>query len=195
MSGNANPVPRLVLIGGTSHTGKSTLARAVAEKLGFDVLSTDTLARHPGRPWPTPDWQVPPHVAAHYAGHSLERLLQSVLRHYGTLAPRIAEIVRTRNRLVVEGSALWPETVAGFDSGGVTAVWLTAGDDFLRARILRESNHEAADADGKLLIEKFAARAIAFNHRVVEACTRLGLTLIDVEQCSDLGALIKAVTG
>jgi hypothetical protein len=43
---------RVVLIGGTSNVGKSTLAQAVAERLGFEYLSTDGLARHPGRPWP-----------------------------------------------------------------------------------------------------------------------------------------------
>jgi 2-phosphoglycerate kinase len=41
---------RVLLIGGTSNVGKSTVAQAVAKKLGFEVLSTDKLARHPGRP-------------------------------------------------------------------------------------------------------------------------------------------------
>jgi 2-phosphoglycerate kinase len=45
---------RVVLIGGTSNVGKSTVAQAVAERLGFEYLSTDELARHPGRPWRTP---------------------------------------------------------------------------------------------------------------------------------------------
>ena len=44
------PHIKLILIGGTSHTGKSTLARQLAEELGWNYLSTDQLARHPGRP-------------------------------------------------------------------------------------------------------------------------------------------------
>ena len=40
---------RVVLIGGTSNVGKSTVADEVAAKLGFERLSTDSLARHPGR--------------------------------------------------------------------------------------------------------------------------------------------------
>lgn len=39
---------RVVLIGGTSNVGKSTVAQVVAERLGFECLSTDGLARHPG---------------------------------------------------------------------------------------------------------------------------------------------------
>ena len=42
---------RVILIGGSSHTGKSTAAREIAGRLGWSHLSTDSLARHPGRPW------------------------------------------------------------------------------------------------------------------------------------------------
>lgn len=40
---------RVILIGGSSHVGKSTLAQYQAAKLGWNYRSTDKLARHPGR--------------------------------------------------------------------------------------------------------------------------------------------------
>ncbi|MEK1850498.1 MAG: hypothetical protein AAAC48_01095 [Phyllobacterium sp.] len=43
---------RVILIGGSSNVGKSTVADALAEKLGRCCVSTDSLAKHPGRPWP-----------------------------------------------------------------------------------------------------------------------------------------------
>lgn len=78
---------RVVLIGGTSNVGKSTVARAVAAELGFGCLSTDRLARHPGRPWRTPEWEVPAHVAEHYRSLSVDELITSVLGHYERLWP------------------------------------------------------------------------------------------------------------
>ncbi|MGD1875429.1 MAG: hypothetical protein ACFB02_20525 [Mastigocoleus sp.] len=36
---------RIILIGGTSHAGKSTLGQALAITLGWDYCSTDKLAR------------------------------------------------------------------------------------------------------------------------------------------------------
>lgn len=42
---------RVILIGGSSHAGKSTLAQALAAELGWSYGSTDKRARHPGRPW------------------------------------------------------------------------------------------------------------------------------------------------
>jgi len=41
----------VILLGGTSCVGKSSLGQSLASSLGWDLLSTDQLARHPGRPW------------------------------------------------------------------------------------------------------------------------------------------------
>ncbi|MEL7245323.1 MAG: 2-phosphoglycerate kinase, partial [Cyanobacteria bacterium J06573_2] len=46
-----NDKTRIILIGGSSHVGKSTLAQSLANKLNWNYISTDKLARHPGRPW------------------------------------------------------------------------------------------------------------------------------------------------
>src|SRR5690606_41363789 len=70
---------RVVLIGGTSHAGKSTAARAVADRLGFECRTTDRLARHPGRPWRTPVGEVPPHVAEHYRALAVDARIASGL--------------------------------------------------------------------------------------------------------------------
>lgn len=57
---------RVILIGGASHTGKSTLAQALASHLGWNYRSTDKLARHPGRPWVSAYGKaIPEHVVKH----------------------------------------------------------------------------------------------------------------------------------
>lgn len=110
---------RVVLIGGTSNVGKSTVAQAVADRLGFECLSTDRLARHPGRPRRTLGREVPVHVAEHYGSLTVDELITSVLDHYERLWPRIEELIMAhaaegsaRAGLVLEGSALWPVWVA-----------------------------------------------------------------------------------
>lgn len=39
---------RVILIGGSSHSGKTTLAETLSAKLGASLVATDSLARHPG---------------------------------------------------------------------------------------------------------------------------------------------------
>ena len=70
---------KLILIGGTSHVGKSTVGRRLAEDLGWNYLSTDQLARHPGRPWRADGGQIPDDVAEHYSSLSVSDLVDTVL--------------------------------------------------------------------------------------------------------------------
>ncbi|MES5819980.1 hypothetical protein [Streptomyces sp. RG80] len=167
---------RVLLIGGTSHTGKSTLARAVGERLGWECLSTDGLARHPGRPWGT----VPEHVVRHYGTLSVDELIRSVLDHFARLWPRIQELITERAegagpRLVLEGSALWPDRVAGLDVPHTEAVWLTVDDEVLGAR-MRESE---PPAEQRPLVDKFLARSVRYQRLMVESVDAHGLCRID----------------
>ena len=86
---------RAILIGGSSHTGKSTLGRALSAKLGWSYLATDRLARHPGRPWVGINGQaIPAHVVEHYRDLSAEALLLDVLSHYAkNVLPQVEWIV------------------------------------------------------------------------------------------------------
>ena len=178
-------MPKVILIGGTSHAGKSTLARQLGEALGWKVIATDRLARHPGRPWKTPPETVPPHVADHYLSLSADELLADVLRHYQTLWPTIRDlIIQRETNLIVEGSALWPERVAPLASPNVTALWLTASDDFLQQRVYTTSGFEGASNHQKEMIQKFVGRTLLYNQRMTEAVRHLNLRSISVEHLS-----------
>ncbi|MDN3029135.1 hypothetical protein [Streptomyces sp. S.PB5] len=171
---------RAVLIGGTSHTGKSTVAKAIAARLGFAYRPTDLLARHPGRPWRTPEREVPPHVAEHYGTLAVDELIRSVRDHYDRLWPRIEELIAEQVRgegpgLVLEGSALWPGRVAGLTVPHTNSVWFTADDAVLSARVRRSARGE----ERRDLVDKFLARSLRFQQLMVESVDAHGLCRID----------------
>lgn len=177
---------RVVLIGGTSNVGKSTVARAVADRLGFECLSTDKLARHPGRPWRTPEWEVPPHVAEHYGTLTVDELIRSVLDHYERLWPRVEELITARaaeggtgTGLVLEGSALLPVPVAELEVRRTAAVWLTADDAVVRARVRTAGRYETATAAEQHLMDQFLARTGRYQELMLDAVDRLGLDRVD----------------
>ncbi|MBN1579481.1 MAG: 2-phosphoglycerate kinase [Anaerolineae bacterium] len=187
----AAPHPRVLLIGGTSHTGKSTLAQSLASTLGWRYITTDLLARHPGRPWKTAPETVPQHVAEHYLTLSVNELIADVLRHYRDNVWPIAKAFvmlhvndPAQGGLVMEGSALWPESVVSLDLDRIAAVWLTAGDDLFEARIYHESRYQDKTGREQTLIDKFLARTLAYNTRMMEAVNRLGLSSIDLDTTS-----------
>ncbi|MFD9425772.1 MULTISPECIES: hypothetical protein [unclassified Streptomyces] len=191
---------RVVLIGGTSNVGKSTVGRAVAERLGFAYRSTDGLARHPGRPWRTPDHEVPEHVAEHYRSLTADELLMSVLDHYERLWPRIEELITAhaagggdRPALVLEGSALWPSRVAKTAASRTAAVWLTSDAGTVRARVRDAGRYEAATAGERHLMDTFLARTERYQTLMLDDIDRLGLDRIDAGGGRSVEALVDAV--
>ncbi|MFB8172540.1 hypothetical protein ACFC60_31785 [Kitasatospora purpeofusca] len=192
---------RVVLIGGTSNTGKSTLGRLLADRLGFEYRTTDTLARHPGRPWPVPGWEVPPHVAEHYRTLAVEELIASVREHYARLWPRIEQLIAkgAGAGLVLEGSALWPPEVARLTGSRVSAHWLRADEAILRARIRTAGHYPEASPDSRYLMDKFLARSVRYQELLLAELAALGSEPLDagdgrsVEELGD--AVLAAVAG
>ena len=186
---------RVILIGGSSSVGKSTLAQSLALKLEWSHMSTDSLARHPGRPWKTRLKTVPEHVAEHYLSLSVDELLAYVLHHYRSMWPNIEAIVTlhatdlSTDRLILEGSALWPDSVATLDLDNVAAIWLTASEDLFQTRIHNASRFKEEAAREKTMIQRFLGRSHRYNERMMDAVNRLGLLSMDVEATSSLDQL------
>jgi hypothetical protein len=180
------PGLRLILVAGASNAGKTTLAADFAARLAWPCLATDGLARHPGRPWGT----VPPHVERYYRDHDVGELLADVERHYRGLAGRIEALVMEQlgdsavPGLVVEGSALLPETVGRLQSrcpaGQVLALWLSPAPGVLRKRMHVAAAYAHADARRRVLVDRFLDRAQAFEHRQAPLAAAAGMTVVEV---------------
>ena len=179
----------MILIGGSSHVGKSAVSRSLAATLGWNHLSTDSLARHPGRPWrPTPK-NVPANVAQHYLNLSVDELVEDVLRHYRVnVWPKVETIIASNSNdpdatgIVLEGSALWPEFATSLDFENISAVWLTASEDVFKRRVRVESLYSSKSLRERTMIDKFLARTLAYNARMVEAVNQHGFLLVDVSE-------------
>lgn len=191
--------PRVILIGGTSNTGKSTVARLVAAETGSDVQSTDSLARHPGRPWRTPEYELPPHVVEHYSTLSRAALLTDVLAHYERLWPRIDALIADRvsdsrqPALVLEGSALWPSRVITVLSDQVVAVWLSADHHVLQQRMHDASGYDGLPPTDKNLVDQFLGRSADYQEEMLRLVGELELTSIDASKMDAAAAAAAAV--
>jgi hypothetical protein len=184
----AEPARRVIAIGGASHVGKSTLAQSLAASLKWPVVSTDKLARHPGRPWPV----VPPHVAEHYLKLSPRAVFQFLLVHYDNMWPRIRDLILSHvadprlDPIILEGSALRPGDVARLASPNVEAAWLAGNGNAIRNRILQGSGYSNAPARQRQMIDRFVSRSIMDNERIVEEAGRLGQKILDMERPQEI---------
>ena len=172
--------PSVLLIFGTSHVGKSTLADQIGGSVGWPVRSTDQMAQHPGRPWP----HVKPPVSEFYANLSDKAVYWFLQAHHENMWPGIQrEIIaatQSKDGVIFEGSALRPEFIASLDTPNALAIGLYAGSDFLRSRIENESNYAQQDDRTRKLIDAFVRRSLTDNAMIVSTAKQHGLQLVDV---------------
>lgn len=179
--------------------GKSPLAQALASTLGWQLTSTDRLARHPGRPWATSSGPFPEHLAAHYLSLSIDELTGEQLRHYQRLWPRIEALVTAHaadagagaGGLIVEGSGVLPERAAALRTPDAAAVWLTASAAVLRERICAASRYCERTAEEKVMVDKFLGRTDRYNQLIVRAVDSHGLASIDTSAAPPISELIE----
>ena len=195
MSGHETP--KVVMIGGTSHAGKTTLARDLATRLGADLISTDTLSRHPGRPWRDDD-NLSEDVVAYFSQRSDDAraarrsfFLDDVWHHYANRVwPIAAAIVRCRldnpydRPLVLEGSAILPFARLP----RVETRFLKIDAESLRSRLYRSSDYANRRAAQRSLIDTFLERSLDFQDRLVRAAPTA--QLIDITNDASIAETI-----
>lgn len=178
--------------------GKSTLAQSLASHLRWNYCSTDKLARHPGRPWQAKSKEIPKHVADYYQLLSVDELIEDVIHHYRKNVWLLIEDIVTfhatdtsSEKLVMEGSALLPESVITLNFDNIATIWLTASNEFLRQRIYFASQYETKSPYERMLVDKFLERNGLYNERIIDAVNRLGLISLNVEGASTVNELMS----
>ncbi|MEM5477136.1 hypothetical protein [Pacificibacter sp. AS14] len=169
-----------ILIGGASHVGKSTLAKALGEALGWEVFSTDQMARHPGRPWP----KTRPHVAEFYNSLSPESIFTFLLHHHDNMWPGIQRFLSDQhdagNPYILEGSALRPEFLSKLPANQYARIFLTAPATFIEQRVRVNSGYVKLSSDMRSVVDAFVERSIRDNTSMIEAAEIHEIGCVDV---------------
>lgn len=184
---------RIVLITGTSHVGKTTLATRLADAFGCSAISTDRLARHPGRPWP----DIPRPVIEYYERLSPDTIYWFLRAHHENMWPGLKRLIDDRRLtetvLVLEGSALRPEYVAPLLSETAVGVCLHAPDLFLRERMQAEAGYSKASLADRLVMDKFIERSLRDNAEMHDAAAHDGFALVDVSEPGTVDKLYQSL--
>ncbi|MGC4391612.1 hypothetical protein [Agrobacterium sp. M50-1] len=176
------PTLSTILIAGTSHVGKSTLAGLLSERLRCEAISTDSLARHPGRPWPG----IPAPVEEYYSQLSAETIHWFLKIHHQNIWPLIRTMIDNRSGTgtpaIFEGAALRPELISPLLGSTVAGVFLHAGNDFLLERMRSHAQYEDATADRRRIMDAFIERSLRENTDMLTSAQEHHVPVVDVTQ-------------
>jgi 2-phosphoglycerate kinase len=194
-------VPEAVWIGGSTCSGKSSVAERVAHQRGYGVYHCDVheheLIRDVGDAHPTIQARVSRSLDDTWVGLSVDELVDESLQFFRELFPLLLEDVRRSEvPLVVEGHQLLPELLAPSLTEGDEAVWLVATLPF---RLERHFHRPHAWSTPRKTRDPELAQAhrLERDARIAEivrdqALTR-GLRVIDVDGSASLDAVVADV--
>ncbi|CUX15660.1 MULTISPECIES: hypothetical protein [Agrobacterium] len=185
------PLPlSTILIAGTSHVGKSTLAGLLSDRLGCEAISTDSLARHPGRPWPG----IPTPVEEYYTQLSADTIHWFLKVHHQNIWPLIRSLIdnscNTGNPAIFEGAALRPELISPLLGSAITGVFLHAGNDFLLERMRSHARYDDATASQRRIMDAFIERSLRENTEMLASAQQHNVPVVDVTKPQALETLV-----
>jgi 2-phosphoglycerate kinase len=183
-----------LLLLGTSCVGKSTCANGIGNAIGWPVISTDKLGRHPGRPWTS----VPDPVTEFYLRLTDDTIHWFLRVHHQNIRPVIHQTIKAAREagggFILEGAALRPEYLSDWEIGEALVICLHAERDALRERVERESAYSQQSDQMKIAIDKFMERSVRENEALVKAAIRHKVLLVDVTNVKNFDPLTRELT-
>lgn len=179
--------PPVIFLGGAPMVGKTTVARIIAQRLGYMCISTDdfgaaiaavtTPATHP---------------AFHYMGgldhheyyisRDVDELVEDIDACHEALWPAVEIVVRHHSTwaqpAIIEGWALRPDYVAHL-AGNVAGLFLLCDDALIEQRVRANPFSEGA-SDRELMISRYLHRSIRYSAHLRERVSALRLHSIGI---------------
>jgi 2-phosphoglycerate kinase len=178
---------RVILIGGSPASGKSTVARALADRLGFSVIATDDIgaaARGATGPALAPDLFLmqTKDYREYYISCRVEELLEHAKRSHRALWPAIESVIHEHaawgSSMIVEDWALLPDLVANLNLGRVAAAWIVVPDKVLESRVRANATFYSGASNTELMIERFTQRSVEFGRWLRSEASALRLPVV-----------------
>ena len=193
---------KVVLIGGTSGAGKTTLGRALAAKLGIASLTVDDLqiaARAVTTPESHPGLHVMNIPTAHeyFTSSTVDELTADATAQHEAMRPAIERVVRVRANsgpsIVIDGWYMRPRWMGEMDFENVVSFWIVADPAVLEARErVLGKEWMAQSSDPERMFQNFLGRSLWYNDLIRRQAEELGHTVlhqdgsVSVEEMCDM---------
>ncbi len=181
------PHPRVVLVGGAPGAGKTTLARALAERMGrpthsFDHVVTAIRAVTTRETHPAFHAARSSHVE-YFTETEPARLIQDALELEQACWPAVEKICAlsraAQTELVMDWWLLPPSSLAATEVPGLTGVWIEIDGGALEERERANQSFFAPSSDPDLMFEHFIARSRWANEHYPRQARELGFRVLE----------------
>ena len=193
---------KIYLIGGAPGAGKTTLATALAIKLGIRSLTIDDLvtavqavttpSTHPGLHlmWNTSHTD-------YFTNNSPHKLIADAKKQHEVAWPFIESVIQKYANqgisIVIDGWHLWPDCVAQLAVKNLWAGWIVIAPEVLEERERNNIAWVQGSTDPDRMLTNFLARSFWCNNAVKEQATSLKMNILFQNGNRSVDELIKSI--
>ena len=162
---------KVVLIGGSPMSGKTTLATKIASKYLCNCISTDDIAQViqtviDVNPMKELDYRE------YYVRKSIDDLVKDIIEYHEKIWPSIKRLIDIHstwsNPIIIEGWALYPRLVKELGAKNIKNIWLVCDEKVFVERLIESKEFYLGATDVDLMISNYLKRSIWHNNKIFE---------------------------
>jgi len=174
---------KVILIGGSPMSGKTTLAIKLAAKYEYGCISTDDIGEIIGTVSevnPMKDFNY----REYYISKSIEDLINDISLYHRKLWPSIKHLIEIHSAwstpIIIEGWALYPKLVESIENDSLRTIWLVSDEDVLEQRLRNHKDFYRGSSDEKKMITNYLHRSLWHNETISKQANELNHDFIRV---------------
>ena len=189
---------KVILIGGSPMSGKTTLAKMLSSDLKFSNISTDDIGVilqtvvdiNPMKGF---DYRE------YYIKRSLEDLIIDILEYHRRIFPAIERLIEIHstwgNPIIIEGWALYPSMLKKFNNANIQKLWLACSENVFEKRLYEDIDFYKGASDEDFMKDKYLKRSLWHNNKILNECTEFDEKVIRIDENTDIKNTLEFVKG
>jgi 2-phosphoglycerate kinase len=193
--------PTVILIGGASGAGKTTLASALASRLGSDSMSADDLfiaAKTFTTPHTHPGMHVMnvPNYIDYFTNSTVDKLTADATEQHQAFWPVIERVIRFRllehRPIVIDGWFFRPKWISELNLDNVRSFWLVADSQVLEKREREQGTWERS-SNPEQMIQNHLGRSYWYNDLIRRQAEELGSEILHQDGTVSVDSLCDTI--
>ncbi len=168
---------KVILIGGSPMSGKSTLAARFSGLHGYNHISTDDIGQilqtvMDISPMKGMDYRE------YYIKKTHEELIFESFEYHKKIFPAVERLISIHskwgNPIIIEGWALYPELLKNITDDNVKKIWLLSDKTILKERLDKNKAFYFGASNEEEMKSKYLQRSLWHNEKLLSECKSTG---------------------